>query len=81
VVIRDGASSESLSLDRYESMRSAQKDIQPVPSSTVPINAAPVLPPQQPLGTPPASPAPLNPLPTLPPPPPPPALAVPSVVQ
>jgi general secretion pathway protein D len=79
VVIRDGASSESLSLDRYESMRSAQKDIQPVPSSTVPINAAPVLPPQQPLGTPPASPAPLNPLPTLPPPPP--ALAVPSVVQ
>ena len=76
VVIRDGASSESLSLDRYESMRSAQKDIQPVPSSTVPINSAPVLPPQRSPGTLPTSPAPLN---TLPPPPP--ALAVPSVVQ
>ena len=76
VVIRDGASSESLSLDRYESMRSAQKDIQPVPSTTLPINSAPVLPPQRLPGTPPTSPAPLS---TLPPPPP--ALAVPSVVQ
>ena len=78
VVIRDGASSDSLSLDRYESMRSAQKDIQPVPSTTVPINSAPVLPPQRAPGAPVASPPPLN---TMPLPPPPPALAVPSVVQ
>jgi general secretion pathway protein D len=76
VVIRDGASSESLSLDRYESMRSAQRDIQPVPSTTVPINSAPVLPPQLPTGTTPLTPAPMS---TLPPPPP--AMAVPSVVQ
>lgn len=76
VVIRDGASSESLSLDRYESMRSAQKDIQPVPSTTVPINSAPVLPPQRLPGPSPISPAPLSTLPS-----PPPALAVPSVVQ
>ncbi len=78
VVIRDGASSESLTLDRYESMRSAQKDIQPLPSSTVPINSAPVLPPLRAPGAPVTSPPPLS---TLPLPPPPPALAVPSVVQ
>ena len=78
VVVRDAPSSESLSLDRYESMRSAQKDIQPVPSSTVPINSAPVLPPQRAPGAPVTSPPPLT---TVPLPLPPPALAVPSVVQ
>ena len=48
VVVRDGASTESLSLDRYEMMRSAQQDTQPVESVAVPINAAPVLPVQRP---------------------------------
>ena len=76
VVIRDAPSSESLSLDRYESMRGAQKDIQPIPSTTVPINGAPVLPPQRPLGSPPGFGAPAVVLPPAPP-----ALALPSVVQ
>ncbi len=45
VVVRDAASSNSLSLDRYDLMRAGQKDAQPVPSSVVPVNEAPVLPP------------------------------------
>jgi general secretion pathway protein D len=44
VVIRDAAASDTLSLDRYEAMRGAQQQAQPVQSSTVPINEAPVLP-------------------------------------
>jgi general secretion pathway protein D len=44
VVIRDAAASDSLSLDRYESMRGAQQQGQPVQSVLVPINEAPVLP-------------------------------------
>lgn len=44
VVIRDAASSDTLSLDRYEAMRGAQQQGQPVQSSLVPINEAPVLP-------------------------------------
>jgi general secretion pathway protein D len=44
VVIRDAAASDTLSLDRYEAMRSAQQQAQPVQSTTVPINEAPVLP-------------------------------------
>ncbi len=97
VVVRDAPSSESLSLDRYESMRGAQKDSQPIPSNVVPINSSPVLPPQRPVGTPPTTPAPMigvpaapvpepGPGPSLAPapaplPPPPPALTTPSVVQ
>ena len=94
VVIRDAPSSESLSLDRYESMRGAQKDSQPVPSTVVPINSAPVLPPQRPVGTPPTTPAPMIGVPAPAPgsspasppapivlPPPPPALTTPSVVR
>jgi len=45
VVIRDAAASDTLSLDRYEAMRGAQQQGQPVQSSLVPINEAPVLPP------------------------------------
>ena len=44
VVVRDAASTERLSTDRYEQMRGAQRDAQPVPSSTLPINEAAELP-------------------------------------
>ena len=44
VVVRDAASTERLSQDRYDFMRSAQQDSQPIPSVMVPINQAPVLP-------------------------------------
>jgi len=45
VVVRDTASTDSLSVDRYELMRATQKEAQPVSSLVVPINASPVLPP------------------------------------
>ena len=44
VVVRDAASSDALSLDRYELMRGAQQQAQPVQSTMVPVNEAPVLP-------------------------------------
>ena len=44
VVVRDAASTERLSQDRYDFMRSAQQDGQPLPNVMVPINQAPVLP-------------------------------------
>ena len=44
VVVRDGAATERLSLERYEQMLSGMKESQPAPSSTVPINDAPLLP-------------------------------------
>ena len=56
VVVRDAASTDTLSLDRYDMMRGAQKDAQPAPNIMVPINAGPLLPPQLPL---PARPAPV----------------------
>jgi general secretion pathway protein D len=60
VIVRDAASSSSLSLDRYELMRSGQKDVQPASSSVLgSVNEAPVLPPQKSSGTPGKSPAPL----------------------
>ena len=59
VVIRDATASDSLSLDRYDLMRGAQKDAQPVPSQAVPVNEAPILPPVRP-PTPPRTPAPLG---------------------
>ena len=43
VVVRDAAASDRLSLDRYEQMRSGQKEAQPEPSSLVPINEAPMM--------------------------------------
>ncbi len=45
VVVRDASAVERLSLDRYDLMRSGQKDAQPVPSQLVPINEAAQLPP------------------------------------
>ena len=50
VVLRDARETTSLSLDRYEQMRAIQKDAQPVPSVVVPVNEAPVMPPQAPAG-------------------------------
>jgi general secretion pathway protein D len=44
VVVRDAASAQQLSNDRYEQMRSGQQNAQPEPSILVPINEAPVLP-------------------------------------
>ncbi len=44
VVLRDAASAEQLSMDRYDLMRVGQQAAQPAPSQTVPVNAAPVLP-------------------------------------
>ncbi len=44
VVVRDAAASDRLSLDRYELMRSGQKEAQPVPSQLLPINEAAQLP-------------------------------------
>jgi len=48
VVLRDAASTERLSLDRYDLIRGVQKDAQPQPSRAVPINEAPVIPPMRP---------------------------------
>ena len=48
VVVRDAQVSGALSLDRYDLMRAAQKDAQPIPSKLVPINESPVMPPQLP---------------------------------
>ena len=45
VVVRDAAASDALSLDRYDMMRNTQQQAQPPSSSSVPVNAAPVLPP------------------------------------
>ncbi|MBS7806183.1 type II secretion system secretin GspD [Variovorax sp. PCZ-1] len=60
VIVRDAAATNSLSLDRYELMRSGQKDVQPAPSSVLGgVNEAPVLPPQKPADAPSKSPAPL----------------------
>lgn len=47
VVVRDAQASDALSLDRYELMRTAQKNAQPVPSKVVSVNEAPLLPPAQ----------------------------------
>ncbi len=45
VVMRDAATANKLSLDRYELIRSFQKDQQPPKSVLVPINDSPVVPP------------------------------------
>ena len=48
VVLRDAASANSLSLDRYDLIRAQQKDSQPAQSFVLPINDAPVVPPLRP---------------------------------
>ncbi len=44
VVVRDSQTSDRLSMDRYELMRSGLQAAQPTPSSLAPINEAPLLP-------------------------------------
>ena len=44
VVVRDAAATQQLSMDRYEQMRSGQKEAQPTPSLMVPVNEGPQLP-------------------------------------
>ena len=48
VVMRDSASADSLSLDRYDLMRSMQKDSQPPAKALLPITDSPVMPPLRP---------------------------------
>jgi len=64
VVMRDAESANKLSLDRYDLIRSAQKDQQPERNLMLPIDGVPVLPPSRrvdettvPLAVPPAGPA------------------------
>jgi general secretion pathway protein D len=80
VVVRDASSTDTLSMDRYDLMRAAQRDAQPLPSVTVPINESPVMP----AAVPPVPPAPRTQTPAVPLPPlapfvPPPPLAAPPV--
>ncbi len=44
MVVRDARSTDRLSMDRYEQMRSGLEQAQPAPSAILPINAAPTLP-------------------------------------
>ena len=44
VVVRDGAATNALSMDRYDLMRTQQLQTQPVNSALVPVNESPVLP-------------------------------------
>ena len=44
MVVRDAQATDRLSMDRYELMRAGAKEIQPVPSEVLQINAAPQLP-------------------------------------
>jgi general secretion pathway protein D len=44
VVVRDGASTQGLSLDRYEQMRGAQLNAQPIENPGLPVSGSPVLP-------------------------------------
>ncbi len=46
VVVRDATATQALSNERYEQMRATQQGAQPEPSSTMPVNGAPVLPAQ-----------------------------------
>ncbi|MFM2275557.1 MAG: hypothetical protein RL211_1429 [Pseudomonadota bacterium] len=48
VVVRDAASLEEFSMDRYDLMRAGQKAAQPVSSVLVPVNEGPLMPPKAP---------------------------------
>jgi general secretion pathway protein D len=67
-VLRDAASADRLSLDRYDLIRANQKDAQPQPSVVIPIQDAPVLPPMRPenAGNPTTPPSELTPAPAMP---------------
>jgi general secretion pathway protein D len=45
VILRDGATTERLTLDRYDTIRAQQKDSQPAHHPMLPISEAPVVPP------------------------------------
>jgi general secretion pathway protein D len=47
IVMRSAEDASKLSLDRYDLIRAQQKESQPTPSIVLPINEAPVLPPQR----------------------------------
>ena len=64
VVVRDGASTSALSMDRYDFMRTNQQQAQPINSSLVPVNDSPVLPALSPGQPSTASSAPIEPAPT-----------------
>ena len=49
LVVRDATATDSLSMDRYEQMRSQQQNAQPAPNRLLPLNDAPVLQPRAPL--------------------------------
>jgi general secretion pathway protein D len=49
LVVRDASGTDSLSMDRYEQMRSQQQSAQPAPNRLLPLNDAPVLQPRAPL--------------------------------
>jgi general secretion pathway protein D len=53
LVVRDATATDSLSMDRYEQMRSQQQNAQPAPNRLLPLNDAPVLQPWAPLLPPP----------------------------
>ena len=48
VVLRDAAQTDSLTLDRYDMMRSRQQAAQPIPSTMVPVNESVIMPPAPP---------------------------------
>jgi general secretion pathway protein D len=50
VVMRDADTTNRISLDRYEQIRSFQREMQPNPSVLVPINESPVIAPIRPSG-------------------------------
>ncbi len=60
VVIRDQPTADSLTIDRYESIRALQQGGQPRPSVVIPINESPVLPPLLPTNPPAPVPPPLG---------------------
>ncbi len=63
IVMRDADAAQRFSLDRYEHIRSQQKDSQPASSLLLPINEAPVLPPmREPASAPASTPAPAAPV-------------------
>ncbi len=52
VVVRDATATDAVSMDRYDLMRGAQQNAQPVVNVTLPVNEAPVLPAAPPRPTP-----------------------------
>ncbi len=61
VVVRDGAATEALSLDRYEQMRLNQQSFQPALTSNLPVNGSAVLPLPEAIFTEPSAPKPAAP--------------------